>query len=289
MKAKSIVLTGFGAQEEASLSSRIAHLGGIVKNSVSRKTDILVFNPEYGYGTKKYGSITSKRSKAMELNNAGANIEIIAIQDFEGKYLSNSMSDSGASLSNTVDTISCPSTNIKDCFSTLTNGQKTYLLKDFFNRIGIPCHVHSGRLLIGDSFELFITLKGKSGIKISVEVWKKGDWLNGLEMEQAIIDAKLKVLKYVGFDDIFCDCIALESVLEIDRALRTLSASERQNDLISIMRAIQKRMVAVLKDVIKLESFTGNSCTDFCIETYFSGRSISAYELLEKIEKESFD
>lgn len=161
----------------------------------------------------------------------------------------------------------------------MTAKELTITLKKFFKEYGVECPIRNNKLLVGGSFELFVTLKGENRIKFSVEVWKEGDCLDGLEMTKAISQAKLRVLKLNGFEDVFCDCIILESVLDLGRVKRSPIGEQ------DYAEALRKRIVAVLKDVINLESLVGCSITDFCIDTYFSGKSISAYVLLDEFEK----
>ena len=170
-------------------------------------------------------------------------------------------------------------------FSSMTEKEKVELLIAFFNYCNIDCSVQDGELLVGNSFEFFIKLRGKTGIHFSVEVWKEGDSLDGLEMEEIIEMAELKTLKYRGFQDIFYEGISLVSNLDIDRAMRSKKMICDEN---VIMNIIRNRFIAILKDVIKLEGYADNMPTEFCIDSYYSGKSITAYELLSTINKVQF-
>lgn len=70
VSGKSFVLTGFGAKDEKKITDEIVSRGGVIKSSVSTKTDFVIFLSEYGQET-------SKLSKAKELNATGKNITIL--------------------------------------------------------------------------------------------------------------------------------------------------------------------------------------------------------------------
>ena len=70
ISGKNFVLTGFGAKDEKAIIDDIVSQGGVVKSSVSSKTDFVIF-------FSKYGQETSKLSKARELNAGGKSIIIL--------------------------------------------------------------------------------------------------------------------------------------------------------------------------------------------------------------------
>ena len=70
INGKSFVLTGFGAKDEKKITDEIVSRGGVVKSSVSNKTDFVIF-------FSGYGQETSKLSKAKDLNATGKNITIL--------------------------------------------------------------------------------------------------------------------------------------------------------------------------------------------------------------------
>lgn len=74
-EGKNFVLTGFGEDDEEEITDDIISLDGQVKSGVSKKTDYLVCNEEFG-------RITSKYKKARELQLAGENIIIISSKMF---------------------------------------------------------------------------------------------------------------------------------------------------------------------------------------------------------------
>lgn len=72
---KIFVLTGFGADEEATITEKIQSLGGVVKSSTVVKTDYLIVMEEYN-------RITTKYQKAQELKQKGKNLAIISSSAF---------------------------------------------------------------------------------------------------------------------------------------------------------------------------------------------------------------
>ena len=124
-------------------------------------------------------------------------------------------------------------------------------------------------------------------IKISVEVWKEGDPIDGLEMMEIINNANLKVLEFSGFDDCFLESISLNSILDISVLNYSTEIVEDIDQW--IMQALRTRIIMVLNDVIRLERYLDYDITSFHIDTYFSGKSISAYELIDTIQSTSIE
>lgn len=75
IKDKIFVFTGLGSEDEERAFAIVKNSGGIVKSSVVLKTNYLVVNEEYDHQTAKY-------DRAVELNEQGKNIGIIALSDF---------------------------------------------------------------------------------------------------------------------------------------------------------------------------------------------------------------
>ena len=75
-KGQIFVLSGFGADEEARISKIITDKGGEVKSSLVVKTNYLILN-------ENYGGITSKYTKALEMNTKGKNIRILSAARFD--------------------------------------------------------------------------------------------------------------------------------------------------------------------------------------------------------------
>lgn len=75
IKDKIFVFTGLGSEDEERAFAIVKNSGGIVKSSVVLKTDYLVVNEDYGRQTTKY-------DRAVELNEQGKDIGIIALSDF---------------------------------------------------------------------------------------------------------------------------------------------------------------------------------------------------------------
>ena len=74
-EGKNFVLTGFGEDEEEEITDNITYLDGQVKSAISKKTDYLICNEEFG-------RITSKYKKARELQKDGVSIIIIDSKTF---------------------------------------------------------------------------------------------------------------------------------------------------------------------------------------------------------------
>ena len=93
MKEKNVVITGyeFVDQTYSVIKENVIKQGGILKGSVTSKTDYLIYNPKrWGVnpatGEKVNLSETTKLKKARELKAKGNNIEIITGDEFLEKY-----------------------------------------------------------------------------------------------------------------------------------------------------------------------------------------------------------
>lgn len=93
MKEKKVVITGyeFVDQTYSVIKENVIKQGGILKGSVTSKTDYLIYNPKrWGVnpatGEKVNLSETTKLKKARELKAKGNNIEIITGDEFLEKY-----------------------------------------------------------------------------------------------------------------------------------------------------------------------------------------------------------
>lgn len=87
MKEKNVVITGYVDQTYSVIKENVIKQGGIIKESVTSKTDYLIYNPKrWGVnpatGEKVNLSETTKLKKARELKAKGNNIEIITGNDF---------------------------------------------------------------------------------------------------------------------------------------------------------------------------------------------------------------
>lgn len=87
MKEKNVVITGYVDQTYSVIKENVIKQGGILKGSVTSKTDYLIYNPKrWGVnpatGEKVNLSETTKLKKARELKAKGNNIEIITGNDF---------------------------------------------------------------------------------------------------------------------------------------------------------------------------------------------------------------
>ena len=87
MKEKNVVITGYVDQTYSVIKENVIKQGGIIKESVTSKTDYLIYNPKPKWGVnpatgeKVNLSETTKLKKARELKAKG-NIEIITGNDF---------------------------------------------------------------------------------------------------------------------------------------------------------------------------------------------------------------
>ncbi len=93
MKEKNVVITGyeFVDQTYSVIKENVIKQGGILKGSVTSKTDYLIYNPKrWGVnpatGEKVNLSETTKLKKARELKAKGNNIDIITGDEFLEKY-----------------------------------------------------------------------------------------------------------------------------------------------------------------------------------------------------------
>lgn len=93
MKEKNVVITGyeFVDQTYSVIKENVIKQGGIIKKSVTSKTDYLIYNPKrWGVnpatGEKVNLSETTKLKKARELKAKGNNIDIITGDEFLEKY-----------------------------------------------------------------------------------------------------------------------------------------------------------------------------------------------------------
>ena len=93
MKEKNVVITGyeFVDQTYSVIKENVIKQGGIIKKSVTSKTDYLIYNPKrWGVnpatGEKVNLSETTKLKKARELKAKGNNIDIFTGDEFLGKY-----------------------------------------------------------------------------------------------------------------------------------------------------------------------------------------------------------
>lgn len=91
MKEKNVVITGYVDQTYSVIKENVIKQGGILKGSVTSKTDYLIYNPKrWGVnpatGEKVNLSETTKLKKARELKAKGNNIDIITGDEFLEKY-----------------------------------------------------------------------------------------------------------------------------------------------------------------------------------------------------------
>ena len=93
MKEKNVVITGyeFVDQTYSVIKENVKKQGGILKGSVTSKTDYLIYNPNLwgvnpATGQKVNLSETKKLKKARELKAKGKNIDIITGDEFLEKY-----------------------------------------------------------------------------------------------------------------------------------------------------------------------------------------------------------
>ena len=93
MKEKNVVITGYEYVDQtySVIKENVIKQGGIIKGSVTSKTDYLIYNPKrWGVnpatGEKVNLSETTKLKKARELKAKGNNIDIITGDEFLEKY-----------------------------------------------------------------------------------------------------------------------------------------------------------------------------------------------------------
>lgn len=93
MKEKNVVITGYEYVDQtySVIKENVIKQGGILKGSVTSKTDYLIYNPKrWGVnpatGEKVNLSETTKLKKARELKAKGNNIDIITGDEFLEKY-----------------------------------------------------------------------------------------------------------------------------------------------------------------------------------------------------------
>lgn len=78
IEGKSFVTTGLSGKDEALVAEVVEEHGGSVKSGISKKTNYLIYNPDYDHET-------SKMKKAKELVAGGLEIGLITTEDFFAK------------------------------------------------------------------------------------------------------------------------------------------------------------------------------------------------------------
>ena len=72
---KNFCISGLIGEEEKLLKSAIEKRGGIVRSSVVKDLDYLIYHGQFGVGTKKY-------VKTQELVSSGRDVKMIEVKDF---------------------------------------------------------------------------------------------------------------------------------------------------------------------------------------------------------------
>ena len=75
LSGKNFCISGLIGEEEKLVKSAIEKRGGIVRSSVVKDLDYLIYHGQFGVGTKKF-------VKAQELISSGCDVKMIEVKNF---------------------------------------------------------------------------------------------------------------------------------------------------------------------------------------------------------------